>query len=189
MTVIEKVCCPAATTAVLRELVGGVRGVVDRGLLVGETSSLVARQLELHLPKPDLLTADLRKGDPAGYVQHVVYVADDGAFSVVALVWLPGQETPIHDHVSWCVVGVAQGEESETLYRSCTSCPERHLVATGSNQNPTGAVCGFAPPGDIHKVRNTGTGTAVSIHVYGADISKLGSSIRRRYDAPVRACA
>jgi predicted metal-dependent enzyme (double-stranded beta helix superfamily) len=43
-------------------------------------------------------------------------------------------------------------------------------------------VSGFAPPGDIHRVRNTGDTVAVSMHVYGADISRLGNSIRREYD-------
>jgi predicted metal-dependent enzyme (double-stranded beta helix superfamily) len=48
--------------------------------------------------------------------------------------------------------------------------------------NRQGEVCGFAPPGDIHRVWNGGNGTAVSLHIYGADISRLGSSVRRVYD-------
>jgi len=47
-------------------------------------------------------------------------------------------------------------------------------------------VAGFAPPGDIHRVRNSGAGIAVSMHIYGADLSRLGSSIRRVYDLPLR---
>ena len=46
---------------------------------------------------------------------------------------------------------------------------------------------GFAPPGDIHRVRNCGDGVAISLHVYGADITRLGSSVRRIYDLPVLA--
>jgi len=45
-------------------------------------------------------------------------------------------------------------------------------------------VCGFAPPGDIHRVWNAGTGRAISLHVYGADISRLGTSVRRVYELP-----
>ena len=44
---------------------------------------------------------------------------------------------------------------------------------------------GFAPPGDIHRVRNSGEIVAISMHVYGADISRLGNSIRREYNVPV----
>ena len=57
----------------------------------------------------------------------------------------------------------------------------------GSNSNPAGDVSGFAPPGDIHRVRNAGDDVAISIHVYGTDVSRIGSSVRRYYDLPVRA--
>ena len=50
------------------------------------------------------------------YRQHLLYVAPDGGFSVIALVWLPGQKTSIHNHLSWCVVGIYQGLECETRY-------------------------------------------------------------------------
>ena len=51
--------------------------------------------------------------------------------------------------------------------------------------NPAGSVSGFAPPGDIHRVRNTGDTVAISTHIYGADISRLGNSIRREYTLPI----
>jgi 3-mercaptopropionate dioxygenase len=44
-----------------------------------------------------------------------------------------------------------------------------------------GDVSGFAPPGDIHRMTNTGDVTAISIHVYGTDVSRIGSSVRRYY--------
>jgi predicted metal-dependent enzyme (double-stranded beta helix superfamily) len=48
--------------------------------------------------------------------------------------------------------------------------------------NPTGDVSSFVPPGDIHYVCNPGPETAISLHVYGADLGRAGSSIRRTYD-------
>ena len=53
--------------------------------------------------------------------------------------------------------------------------------------NGRGEVSGFAPPGDIHRVSNLGDHVAISIHLYGTDISRVGSSVRREYDLPVRA--
>ena len=35
---------------------------------------------------------------------------------------------------------------------------------------------------DIHSVTAVGDGPTISIHVYGADIERLGSSIYRRFD-------
>ena len=37
----------------------------------------------------------------------------------------------------------------------------------------------------IHRVRNIGSDTAISIHIYGTDVSRIGSSVRRAYDLPV----
>jgi 3-mercaptopropionate dioxygenase len=55
-----------------------------------------------------------------------------------------------------------------------------NLLAT--NENEVGHVSGFAPPGDIHRVRNIADTTAISIHVYGTDLSRVGSSAGRYYD-------
>ena len=52
----------------------------------------------------------------------------------------------------------------------------------GRSENHAGDVSGFAPPGDIHRVHNTGDTTAISIHVYGTDVTRVGSSARRYYD-------
>ena len=143
----------------------------------------VGEALAPHLGHPGLLAPAQRAGDPAGYRTHRLHVADDGAFSLVALVWLPGQATPVHDHLSWCVVGVHTGQEHETRYR--LDAEGRRLVITGTDVAPTGSVSGLLPPGDIHRVANTGTDVAISLHVYGVDVARHGSSIRRVYDLPV----
>lgn len=54
-----------------------------------------------------------------------------------------------------------------------------------ADANATGSVSGFAPPGDIHRVRNSGDRTAISLHIYGTDLTRIGSSVRRYYDLPV----
>ena len=141
----------------------------------------VGQALAPYLGDPRLLRPDQCVGDSEHYRQHLLHVADDGAFSLVALVWLPGQTTPIHDHLSWCVVGVHTGEEHETTYR----LDGDRLVYAGETVAGPGTVTGLLPPGDIHRVTNTAPGTAISLHVYGVDVSRRGSSIRRRYDLPV----
>ncbi|MFG2196303.1 cysteine dioxygenase [Streptomyces sp. NPDC048639] len=172
------------TTPRLDALVDGVREAVGRGLPPDLTAYLVAERIAPFLGTAGLLTAEQREDHPDRYRQHVLHAETDGSFSVVALVWRPGQCTPVHDHVSWCVTGVHEGEESERRYRLVPDGTTAHLVATEDVLNPTGAVCGFAPPGDIHRVRNAGTTTAISIHVYGADVVRLGSSVRRVYPSP-----
>ncbi len=170
--------------ASLDTLVPAVRAAVGRQSDWAETARLVAAELERHLPRPDVLTAEQRAGEPDRYRSHLLHVEDDGGFSVVALVWRPGQTTPIHDHVTWCVFGVIQGAEYEETFRldEERGC----LVPAGRSASWVGDVSGFAPPGDIHRVRNGGDETAISIHVYGTDVSRIGSSVRRSYDLPIR---
>jgi 3-mercaptopropionate dioxygenase len=170
--------CPAGLAA-------AVRGATARRADWQQTAALVADQLRRHLPGPGILTAREREGSPDGYVCHILHTEPDGSFSVCAMVWRPGQETPIHDHVTWCVVGVVQGAEYEELFALRDGGTALESAGTGVNQ--TGAVSAFAPPGDIHRVRNHGSEVAISLHVYGADITRLGNSVRRTYDLPVLA--
>jgi predicted metal-dependent enzyme (double-stranded beta helix superfamily) len=159
----------------LTPLVAGIRTAVDRRSDWEETAQLVADQLRRHLPGPDVLSAEQRLGSPDDYCAHPLHVEPDGSFSIIALVWRPGQLTRIHDHVTWCVFGVIQGVEHEELF-------DAGLNLIGESDNHVGDVSGFAPPGDIHRVHNTGTETAISIHVYGTDVTRVGSSARRYYD-------
>ncbi len=170
----------------LTSMVDALREQVRKGASEAETADLVARALHPFLTESGLLGDHQRVGDPARYLQHVLHVEPDAGFSVVALVWLPGQQTPVHDHVAWCVTGVYEGTESEQRYELRGCGRDAYLVPVQRVTNPTGEVCGFAPPGDIHRVRNCGDTTAISIHVYGADIGALGTSVRRQYDLPVR---
>jgi predicted metal-dependent enzyme (double-stranded beta helix superfamily) len=117
------------------------------------------------------------------YRQHLLHVSRCRRLSVVALVWLPGQRTPIHDHVSWCVVGVYRGVESETHYRLVKRDGPPCLVPVGAFEAPAGYVEALVPPAEnIHSVAAVGGQKTISIHVYGADIERLGSSILRRFD-------
>jgi 3-mercaptopropionate dioxygenase len=168
----------------LAELVTAVRDAVAGDGDWRDTAELVAAALRQHLPGAGILTAEQRNGDPDRYRSHVLHVEPGGRFSIVALIWRPGQVTPIHDHVTWCVFGVIEGVEYEELFtldesRGC-------LVEAGTSANATGEVSGFAPPGDIHRVRNIGDRTAISLHIYGTDVERIGSSVRRHYDLPVR---
>jgi 3-mercaptopropionate dioxygenase len=159
----------------LSSLVAGIRSAVDAHADWSETAQLVAEQLRLHLPTPDVLTPEQRLGSPEEYQGHTLYVEPDGSFSIVGLVWRPGQVTRIHDHVTWCTFAVIQGVEHEELF-------DAELNLVGESDNHVGDVSGFAPPGDIHRVHNTSDTTAISIHVYGTDVTRVGSSARRYYD-------
>ena len=177
---------PAGVSDELNDLISAVRAVVRTQRDPGIVGHAVAELLRPHLGSGEFLRPEQLAPDEKKYRQHVLHVEPDGSFSVVALVWLPGQATPVHDHVSWCVVGVHRGEEHETVYRLAGGEADPHLLVTGRTISPAGSVAALVPPGDIHHVENGGKEVAVSLHIYGADIGKLGSSIRRRYNLEIR---
>jgi predicted metal-dependent enzyme (double-stranded beta helix superfamily) len=176
--------CPGPLTAAIRR-------AVRSGGTWQETADRVAAALRGRLPGPGLLSPGQLAGDPDGYQTHLVHAEPDGSFSVVVMVWRPGQRTPVHDHVTWCVTGVLRGTEYEEVFRlvpggAAGRDQGDRLEQAAGNANPVGTVSGFAPPGDVHRVTNIGDTVAVSMHVYGTDVTRIGSSVRRVYDLPVR---
>lgn len=139
------------------------------------------------LAEPDFLEERYRVPDENGYKQYVVHVHPEGLYSIVSLVWLPGQSTPIHDHRCWCVVGVLDGREQESRYTLHQSGDEEWLVEGRGAYYTPGDVCVLVPPEeDIHRVGNADDRATISMHIYGADISTVGTSINRRFELPIR---
>jgi predicted metal-dependent enzyme (double-stranded beta helix superfamily) len=165
----------ASTTLVPTDLVVAVRHAIDVRADWAHTAELVADGLRAHLPGPDILTPDQRRGQPDRPAGHLLHAEPDGTFSILGLVWRPGQTTRIHDHITWCVVGVLAGTEHEELF-------DEALNPVGTRNAQPGEVSGFAPPGDIHRIRNDSNEIAISLHVYGTDVTRVGSSARRYYN-------
>lgn len=174
--VVEAHASPIHTADLLERLRTAVDGRQD----ADERAARVAASLRARSLSADVLTTSQRRGDPDRLASQILHAED--RFSVVALVLQPGQQTVIHDHLTWCVAAVLLGEERETTYRDHGD----HLTPVAHSTNPTGSVTALAPPGDIHRVRNPTRTTAISLHVYGTDLRASGSSVRRTYDLPVR---
>jgi predicted metal-dependent enzyme (double-stranded beta helix superfamily) len=114
----------------------------------------------------------------------LLYVAPDRSFSVVALAWGPGAQTCIHDHAGWCAVAVYEGVEFEHRYRLHRDGRGARLSEAGRAVLEAGRTFGMAADGqDIHRVGNYTGDVTLSLHVYGVDIGRAGSSIKSRYDA------
>jgi predicted metal-dependent enzyme (double-stranded beta helix superfamily) len=161
----------------LRDLIEGIDGVVHDRRPLDERLDAIARLLAAAVTEPELLPARCRASSPDGYRTNVVHTAGDGSFSVVALVWLPGQRTPIHSHRCWCVVAVHEGVELETQYE----LDDTALKTTDQRVYQVGDVSWLSAESDIHAVQNSGEAPAISLHVYGTDYRRFASSILDTY--------
>lgn len=145
------------------------------------------RHLAELLEHPECLAPTHRQPDDEAYRQHVVHVHPEGRYSIVSLVWLPGQATPIHDHRCWCVVGVLKGREREERFSLHAEGDDEWLADEGATLYDPGQVCCLVPPvEDIHRVVNAADDVSISLHIYGADIATVGTSINRTFDLEVR---
>ena len=96
----------------------------------------------------------------------------DHSLAIFVVTWLPGEETPPHDHGTWAVIAGLEGRETNHW----------------SNRLDDGAVAGYAEveragiarvePGAviamgarrIHSVQNDSGEVSVSLHVYGMNV-------------------
>ena len=157
------------------------------GMGVPHIHEAVARILELRVTDAGLLDGLACHGSRDRYTRHLVYAG--ACFSILALVWRPGQMSPIHGHRSWCAFGVRQGALVETSFTLDAGTgdpgPGRapHLTLDNCRQLVPGMVS--HADGDeehYHRVANLGVETAVSIHVYGVAFDRLGHGLNRIWE-------
>jgi 3-mercaptopropionate dioxygenase len=109
---------------------------------------------------------------PQYYQQYLLYADPLDRLSIVSFVWGPRQKTPVHDHLTWGIVGLLRGREREIAYSRQADGSYR---ATGDGVLLPGQTSAVSPSiGDIHEVANDlDDQPSISIHVYGANIGRV----------------
>lgn len=117
------------------------------------------------------------------YARRLLHRDERLGYSAVVMTWAPGQATPLHDHAGlWCVDGVIEGRvrvhryemlgEREGLWRFAT----RDVVDAG-----TGEAGSLIPPFEHHVIENPRSDrTAITLHVYGGDMSRCSVFLPER---------
>ena len=158
---------PTALDAMLGAIAAAAREPLHR------RPEAVAAAMAPHLSRPGLLEGRDCPCNPERYMRHLLHADPGGEYAVVALVWRPGQMSPVHAHRSWCALGVHRGVLSEHFYTP--GAPPRpravHLRAEGATSH------GPADPALIHRLANCAAEMAVSIHVYGAAFEDFGHRV------------
>ena len=58
------------------------------------------------LASPRSIPEEAFKSREDRFAMNLIYMPEDKSFSINGAVWLPGQTTPIHDHLTWALVGI-----------------------------------------------------------------------------------
>ncbi|WP_288442305.1 cysteine dioxygenase [Pseudomonas promysalinigenes] len=125
----------------------------------------------------DWLPNDLAQPDPQRYQQYLLHCDSRQRFSVVSFVWGPGQQTPVHDHRVWGLIGMLRGAElAQGFVRDGRGALSPHGPAVRLLPGQVEAVL----PGvsDIHQVSNAfADQVSISIHVYGGNIGAIKRAV------------
>lgn len=119
----------------------------------------------------DWLPEDFARPNPNKYQQYLLHCDPFERYSLVSFVWGPGQKTPIHDHMTWGMVGVMRGAEMCREFEHKAG----RLEQAGEHRVGPGEIDLVSPNlGDVHVVSNANPGqVSISIHCYGANIGAV----------------
>ena len=124
---------------------------------------------EQFVPAPFLAPAQDR------YARRLLHRDPKDRYTVLIMVWDPQQGTALHDHAGmWCVECVYRGQLQVTSYSVHGGDPERDIVrfeqeaVVNASVGDAGALI---PPFEYHKITNTASQPAITIHVYGGEMT------------------
>lgn len=166
------------SSAAIRMLASEIATLVERHEGT-EMPRRVAEALRRTLVAPRLLAPRHRRGAPDTYRRHLLYTDPYGRFSILALVWGPGQRTPVHGHTAWGCVGVHEGELTISQFTLTAGTADAFCCRRTATILARAGDTGFVRPGlaDIHRIANDAQRSAISIHVYGRDLSRDPDSL------------
>ena len=131
---------------------------------------------------------------PDHYARRLLHRDPQGRYTAVVMVWDQGQGTPLHDHAGmWCVECVYRGRIEVTAYSVTGGEAERGVVHFREESRVfagVGESGALIPPFEYHRLRNAGASPAVTLHVYGGEMTRChvfdplpeGGYIRRSRD-------
>lgn len=148
----------------------------NRELVVDELTPLVEKVLW-----DDGLFDEKYRAEPEnGRPRYSYFHADDGSLQVYVVEFAPGMPTPVHDHVTWGLIGTCGGKQLTHRYEriddgSQTGKAELKLISESVLER--GSVYSLLPPNDIHRIESIDGVPSYSLHVLGADLGRQHRNI------------
>jgi cysteine dioxygenase len=139
-----------------------VAGLID---LLSAPGGVDLGEVSIALQKLDVTAETLGEAvypDGANYVRTLLYRDDNS--ELLALTWLPGQRSPVHDHCcSDCVFRVVEGVATETLYRQRAPGAARREFM---KRDLRAGVVTQSPGETLHSLANEAGDPLITLHIY-----------------------
>lgn len=112
------------------------------------------------------------RGTPDHYARRLLHECPDQTYSIIVMVWQPGQSTAIHDHASnWCVECVLAGNIEVVTFDPvgdpARACRFTEVARTVAGPGDVGILI---PPNEYHSIANVSQEEAVTIHIYEGEM-------------------
>ena len=132
------------------------------------------------------------KPAPDRYARRLLHRDPRGRYTVLVMVWDRGQATPLHDHAgTWCVECVYRGRIEVSSFSVRGRDPEKDVVRFEKEaviRAGVGEAGALIPPFEYHILGNPNETPAITIHVYGGEMTYChifepldGGGYRRKY--------
>lgn len=169
-----------------REFIGEVQRIRAEEPDPARTVALIEPAFRKLLADPHWLPAHFSEpsaesGMGSGIGMWLLYRAGDGNLAFSSLVVPAGAATPVHDHLTWGVVGLYRGTQDEVVFTRTDDAShdgEATLETMVRRSLQPGDLYELLPETDIHQVRTTSDVTSVSLHLLGND---NGCIVRHRF--------
>jgi predicted metal-dependent enzyme (double-stranded beta helix superfamily) len=165
-------------TSLLAELAETMHASLER-LETHAFSAAAKASLRGFVCNPSLLAAEHKQAATDNYRRHLLYAAQDRSFSILAIVWNPGQRTSVHGHTAWGATGVYAGQPyCESYSLSKIDGRAMDLNHTMTLRLQPGDIATVEPGiDDAHRIGNDGNSRCITVHIYGRDLLARPGSI------------
>lgn len=136
-----------------------------------EMADAMASAMRSLVAEPASVPDEKKQAYQGGAVGWLLHDDPEGRFHILSVVFPEGTSSGAHFHGCWGVIGYMHGGDEETRFRSPIdgkphAGDEIALEEVSRHIWHQGDVTYLLPPADgWHRVRNSGPGTGVSIHV------------------------
>lgn len=160
----------------LRDFTEALKSIITSHHTQEERLQKAFEPLKNLLANPNFLDERFKKETPERYARYLLHKDPEANFVVLAMVWLPGQGTPLHDHNHlWGIFGIYEGELELTNYRMIEEPKEGtvKLSLRGFIPARKGVIDFIRPPvEEFHMVKNESKKKAITIDVFSQELKR-----------------
>ena len=103
---------------------------------------------------------------------HRLHEEPDHSLAIFVVTWMPGEETPPHDHATWAVIAGLEGHETQHWWKrhdDGSVFGYAHVERERSERIDAASILTMGSDA-IHSLHNDSGALSVTLHIYGVNV-------------------